>query len=217
LRLVVELAPVVVFVDEVDQMVGARDGGRAGDSGVSARLFGRLLNFMGRNEHRGRVLWVAATNRPDLLDEAMVRRFDRVFPFFVPGAGERARILAAMPAITGVAYAPGLVLTRVVEATAGLTGSAIEIIVRRAAELADGATVGEEALMQAAADYKPNHDPRQYRWQSFLALRVANLYSSLPLREDLPDEIAEVVAAMRRECSAAPLLERLRSLAGTGA
>lgn len=211
LRLVVQLAPVVVFVDEVDQMIGGRDVGSHGDSGVSARLFGRLLNFIGSNEHRGKVVWVAATNRPDLVDEAMLRRFDRVFPFFVPGAAERTRIFAAMPAITGITYVEGLLLERVVAATEGLTGSAIEVIVRRASEITDGAAIPEAALMEAAEDYKPNHDPREYRLQSLLALHAANLYSSLPARDVLPEEIAEIVTAMRRECSAAPLLERLRA------
>ena len=212
LRLVVQLAPVVVFVDEVDQMIGGRDAGSHGDSGVSARLFGRLLNFIGSNEHRGKVVWIAATNRPDLIDEAMLRRFDRVFPFFVPGAAERARIFAAMPLITGITYVEGLALDRVVDATEGLTGSAIEVIVRRASEITDGAPITEAALMEAAEDYKPNHDPREYRLQSLLALHAANLYSSLPAREELPEEIAEIVTAMRRECSAAPLLELLRAV-----
>lgn len=217
LRLVLELAPVVTFVDEVDQLLGARDRGWQGDSGVSARLFGRVLNFMGRNEHRGRVVWVAATNRPDLLDEAMIRRFDRVFPFFVPGARERERILGVLPRLTGVAYAAGASLAGVAAATEGLTGSALETIVRRAAELAWPGKVDEAALLAAVEDYKPNHDPAAYRVQSLLALDAANLYSSLPPAEDLPAEIAEVVAEMRRQRSAAPLHARLRALGGPGA
>ena len=184
LRLLLELEPVVVFVDEVDQMLGSRDHGLSGDSGVSARLFGRILNFMGRNEHRGRVMWIAATNRPDLLDEAMLRRFDRVFPFFLPSTAERAKILTAMPKITGVVYTTGVDLGRIVEATAGLTGSAIEIIVRRAAELAAGSPVEASHLLAAAEDYKPNHDPGTYAYQSLIALAAANLYSSLPAPED---------------------------------
>src|SRR5262249_45544254 len=138
LRLLLELEPVVVFVDEVDQALGARDRGFNGDSGVSARIFGRILNFMGKNEHRGRVLWIAATNRPDFLDEAMIRRFDRVFPFFVPGAAEREKILRVMPRITGCTYAPDIQLHGVGELTEGLTGSALEVIIRRAVEIAGG-------------------------------------------------------------------------------
>jgi SpoVK/Ycf46/Vps4 family AAA+-type ATPase len=198
LRLLVELAPVVVFVDEVDQMLGRRDQGWHGDSGVSARLFARILNFMGRNEHRGRIIWVAATNRPDLLDEAMLRRFDRVFPFFVPSDNDRARILAAMPAITGVTYAPGTSFTEVADATRGLTGSALEVIVRRAVELAGASPVTQSTLLQAAHDYKPNHDAAEYRRQSLLAFEAANLFSSLPPIEELPDDIAELVRGWRR-------------------
>lgn len=217
LRLLLELEPVVVFVDEVDQVLGARDRGWNGDSGVSARIFGRILNFMGKNEHRGRVVWVAATNRPDLLDEAMIRRFDRVFPFFVPGARERERIFQVMPKITGVAYAPGAGFARVTAAVDGLTGSALESIVRRAMELAWPEEVDEADLLAAVDDYKPNHDPAVYRLQSLLALNAANLFSNLPPAEDLPDEIAEVVAEMRRQCSAAPLHQRLGAIRRQGA
>lgn len=212
LRLLLELEPVVVFVDEVDQMLGSRDRGFNGDSGVSARLFARILNFMGRNEHRGRVMWITATNRPDLLDEAMLRRFDRVFPFFVPSTAERAKILAAMPKITGVTYAAGTDLGPLVAATEGLTGSAIEIIVRRAIELSAGEPVAASHLVAAAEDYKPNHDPGTYAYQSLIALAAANLYSSLPAADDLPAELAEVVRAMRAQCSAAPLHAKLREL-----
>jgi SpoVK/Ycf46/Vps4 family AAA+-type ATPase len=198
LRLLVELAPVVVFVDEVDQMLGRRDQGWNGDSGVSARLFAQILNFMGRNEHRGRIIWVAATNRPDLLDEAMLRRFDRVFPFFLPSDIDRARILAAMPAITGATYVPGISFSDVVNATKGLSGSALELIVRRAMELADGAPLTQSTLLQAAQDYKPNHDAREYQRQSLLAFEAANLFSSLPPLEELPDDIADLVREKRR-------------------
>ena len=216
LDLLLDLEPVVVFVDEVDQMIGKRDSGWNGDSGVSARIFGRILNFMGKNEHRGRVVWVAATNRPDLLDEAMIRRFDRVFPFFVPGPRERTRILEVMPKITGVAYEEATPLARVTEATEGLTGSALEGIVRRARELAWPKAVAEADLLAAVDDYKPNHDPAVYRLQSLLALNAANLFSSLPPTEDLPEEIAEVVTEMRRQCSAAPLHQRLAALRRQG-
>lgn len=212
LRLVLELEPVVVFVDEVDQALGARDHGWNGDSGVSARIFGRILNFMGKNEHRGRVMWIAATNRPDLLDEAMIRRFDRVFPFFVPGPHERERVFRAMPKITGGTYAADLSLARVVAATEGLTGSALETIVRRAMELAGPNAITEAHLQMAVDDYKPNHDPTAYEIQSLLALNAANLFSALPVGDDLPEEIRELAAAMRRQGSAAPLLERLRTL-----
>lgn len=212
LRLLVELAPAVVFVDELDQAFGAHDRGSNADSGVSARLFARILNFMTHDEQRGRIIWVAATNRPDLLDEAMLRRFDRVFPFFCPSTADRRRIFNAMESITGVVYTNGIQFDCAVEATEGLTGSAIEVIVRRAIEIAAGASVTEDMLMQAVDDYKPNHDAHEYRLQSLLALNATNLYSALPPLEEVPREIAEIVRELRTRNSAAVLLNRLRQL-----
>jgi SpoVK/Ycf46/Vps4 family AAA+-type ATPase len=146
----------------------------------------------------------------------MIRRFDRVFPFFVPGAPERERIFRVMPRLTGVAYAAGTDFTRVTRAVEGLTGSALESIVRRAMELAWPGPVGEADLLAAVDDYKPNHDPAVYRFQSLLALGAANLFSSLPPAEDLPDEIRELVMEMRRRCSARPLHERLDAVRRRG-
>jgi transitional endoplasmic reticulum ATPase len=89
------MAPCIVFIDEIDQAVGR---GESGDSGVSNRVFKRLMEFMSDTTLRGKVLFLAATNRPDLLDKALLRpgRFDKKIPFFVPEADERAEILAIL-------------------------------------------------------------------------------------------------------------------------
>ncbi|MBN1483893.1 MAG: ATP-binding protein [Chloroflexia bacterium] len=99
LDLIVSMQPVVVFVDEVDQALGARGTGASGDSGTSARMFGRILEFMGSNEHRGKVFWVAASNRPDLLDAALLRRFDMVVPLLMPNRTECCQIFCVMPRV----------------------------------------------------------------------------------------------------------------------
>jgi len=212
LRVLLALEPVIVFVDEIDQALGARDRGFSGDSGVSARIFGRILNFMGQNEHRGRVMWIAATNRPDLLDEAMIRRFDRVFPFFLPSASERDKIWRVMPKLTGLTYASNTEFSEAVEQTNGLTGSALEMIARRAVEIAGGKAVNDTHLGEAIKDYKPNHDADTYLLQSLLALNATNLYSALPADADLPDEVREIVTTMRKTRSAGPLHQRIAEL-----
>jgi SpoVK/Ycf46/Vps4 family AAA+-type ATPase len=142
----------------------------------------------------------------------MIRRFDRVFPFFVPGTAEREKILRVMPRITGCTYVPDVHLHRVVEHTEGLTGSALEVITRRAMEIASGDAVTEADLLAAIEDYKPNHDPDTYLLQSLLALNATNLFSALPSSEDLPEEIRRIVNEMRTQCSAAPLHARIREL-----
>ena len=88
-----EYAPAVVFMDEIDQKQRQR-GGFDGDSGVSANLFGKMLEFMSDSALRGRVLWVFASNRPDLLDPAFKRdgRCDMRVPVLHPNAKQLERI-----------------------------------------------------------------------------------------------------------------------------
>ncbi len=62
------LAPCLVLIDEIDQLL---QRGSGGDSGVQQRLFARMLDFMSNPQNRGRIVFVAATNRPDLIDPAL--------------------------------------------------------------------------------------------------------------------------------------------------
>ncbi len=92
---IVAWRPCIVFVDEIDQSVGR---GESGDSGVSNRVFKRLMEVMADTTLRGHVLWVVASNRPDLLDAALLRpgRLDKKIPILAPDAAERAAILAVL-------------------------------------------------------------------------------------------------------------------------
>ena len=76
---ILAMEPVLVFVDEIDQSVNR---GSAGDAGVSNRFFKRLMEFMSDTSHRGKVIFLAATNCPDLMDAALRRpgRFDKKIP-----------------------------------------------------------------------------------------------------------------------------------------
>ncbi len=98
LELIVVLAPVVVFMDEIDQEMQMRSSGPAGDSGVNQRLQSKLFQFMSDTNLRGKILWIAASNRPDLMDPALLRegRFDDKIPFFPPSSKERAAIVKAL-------------------------------------------------------------------------------------------------------------------------
>ena len=89
------MTPCIVFVDEIDQAVGR---GESGDSGVSNRVFKRLMEIMSDTTLRGKLLWVGASNRPDLLDAALLRpgRFDKKIPILAPDARERTSILQVL-------------------------------------------------------------------------------------------------------------------------
>src|SRR5690606_5195978 len=79
------LGQVVVFVDEADQMTGRRGGGD-GDSGLSGRVYAALAKEMSDTRNRGKVIWVFATSRPDLLEVDLKRqgRLDVHIPLFAP-------------------------------------------------------------------------------------------------------------------------------------
>lgn len=80
------LGQVVVFVDEADQATGKRGGG-SGDSGLSGRVYGMLAKEMSRTVNRGKIFWIFATSRPDMLEVDLKRqgRLDVHIPLFPPG------------------------------------------------------------------------------------------------------------------------------------
>ncbi len=90
------LGQVVVFVDEADQAAGKREGGD-GDSGLSGRVYSMLAKEMSDTRNRGRIIWVFATSRPDLLEVDLKRqgRLDVHIPLFPPETARGARGAAA--------------------------------------------------------------------------------------------------------------------------
>ncbi|KAA6404002.1 MAG: putative AAA family ATPase [Streblomastix strix] len=87
-------SPCVLFLDEIDSIVGKR-GGEYDGNGVKDRILTTLLTEMDGIEHIEGVIVMAATNRADLLDDALLRpgRFDVQIQFHLPNTEERAEIL----------------------------------------------------------------------------------------------------------------------------
>ncbi len=83
------LGQVIVFIDEADQAAGKR-GGEDGDSGLSGRVYAMLAKEMSDTRNRGRIVWVFATSRPDLLEVDLKRqgRLDVHIPLFPPQTPE---------------------------------------------------------------------------------------------------------------------------------
>ena len=88
------LGQVVVFVDEADQAAGKREG-RDTDGGLSGRVYAMLAKEMSDTRNRGRIVWVFATSRPDLLEVDLKRqgRLDVHIPLFPPETPEEVRSL----------------------------------------------------------------------------------------------------------------------------
>ncbi|MEW6048479.1 MAG: ATP-binding protein, partial [Bacillota bacterium] len=185
------LTPCVVFVDEIDQVGVGR--GPSGDSGVSNRLFKRLLEYMSDTRHRGRVVFLVASNRPDLVDAALKRpgRLDVKIPVLPPEAPERAQILRVLGRRLAGWDVPAGLAEEVAAKTEGWTGAELEALVVKARQVASrkGRSVPEEAdLRYALGVISPS--TRSLELQSLLAIRECNDREFLPprYRERIPDE-----------------------------
>jgi SpoVK/Ycf46/Vps4 family AAA+-type ATPase len=88
----------VVFIDEADQALGSRDAG-SGDSGVSGRVYSMMAKEMSNTKNRGRILWILASSRPDLIEVDLKRpgRVDVKIPLFpAHEAKEGYRLIRAL-------------------------------------------------------------------------------------------------------------------------
>ena len=71
-RLIRALGRCIVFIDEADQTLGKRDSG-TGDSGLSGRLYSMIAQEMSDSDNRGRLMWILASSRPDLIEVDLKR------------------------------------------------------------------------------------------------------------------------------------------------
>lgn len=130
------LAPVIVFIDEIDQAL-SRGGGNESNS-VRSNMFGMFLSFLSKKENRGRILFIGATNYPNLLDEALKRagRFDKKIPFLLPNEEERKHVLAYHLGKTKIPLAISEEAYKdITNKTEGYTPAEIENIVVKTVEL----------------------------------------------------------------------------------
>lgn len=126
-----QVAPTVIFIDELDSLVPARGGG-LGEPAVTERVVNTILAEMDGLEELQSVVVIGATNRPNLIDPALLRpgRFDELVYVSVPDEGGRRRILGIhserMP------LAPDVDLDSIARRTDRFTGADLEDLVRRA-------------------------------------------------------------------------------------
>lgn len=82
-RLLQAMGRAYVFIDEADQAIGRRQGAD-GDSGISGRIYSMLAEEMGSSRNRGKLIWILASSRPDLIEVDLKRpgRVDVKIPLF---------------------------------------------------------------------------------------------------------------------------------------
>jgi hypothetical protein len=103
-RLLKGLGRCFVFIDEADQALGKRDAG-SGDSGLSGRIYGMFAEQMSNPANRGRIMWILASSRPDLIEVDLKRpgRIDVKIPIFpTTTAAEGFTLIRALAKRRGV-------------------------------------------------------------------------------------------------------------------
>ncbi|ADJ14290.1 CDC48 family AAA ATPase [Halalkalicoccus jeotgali] len=126
-----QVSPTVIFFDELDSLAPAR-GGEVG-SNVSERVVNQLLTELDGLEEMENVMVIAATNRPDMIDPALIRsgRFDRLVMVGQPGEEGRKEILEIHT--QDIPLAADVSLRELAEITDGFVGSDLASIAREAA------------------------------------------------------------------------------------
>ncbi|MEM4907117.1 MAG: CDC48 family AAA ATPase, partial [Sulfolobales archaeon] len=127
-------APSVVFLDEIDSIAPMR--GVYEDTHVTERIVSQLLTELDSIEKLRNVSVIAATNRPDLVDPALLRpgRFDKII--YVPPPDKKARLEILKVHTRNVPLAEDVDIEKLAELTEGYSGADIEALVREAALIA---------------------------------------------------------------------------------
>ena len=198
------LGQVVVFVDEADQAAGKREGGD-GDSGLSGRVYSMLAKEMSDTRNRGRIVWVFATSRPDLLEVDLKRqgRLDVHIPLFPPETPEEMRqlllaVARKLKVPLGEADLPPLSRDLV------LGGNEIEGIFVRGLRtyelLPEPRRPLREILVEVFREVRASAHTRKLEFMDLVAVKECTDARFLPLRfrELAPEELEERIEALRR-------------------
>jgi transitional endoplasmic reticulum ATPase len=130
-----QASPSIIFFDEIDA-IAPRRGGDFGDTHVTERVISQLLTELDGLEELRNVVVLAATNRPDIIDSALLRpgRFDRIIEIRPPNKEARKEIFKIH--LSGKPLAADVNLDTLAEKSENLVGAEIEAICREASMLA---------------------------------------------------------------------------------
>ncbi|MGE9268153.1 MAG: AAA family ATPase [Verrucomicrobiales bacterium] len=181
----------MIFIDEADQTLGKRASG-SGDSGVSSRIYAMLAQEMSATRNRGKLLWILASSRPDLIEVDLKRpgRIDVKIPIFP--ALEEAEALALVKTLAGSRgmRLPDEEWTQLIpDLPALLTPGAAEALVVKALRLVKAEEKSPlEALEITLRGSRPAVSPETIKAQMRLAAHEATEAAFVP------DRVEEVLA-----------------------
>ena len=162
-----QVAPTVIFIDEIDSLAPARGGG-FGEPAVTERVVNTLLAEMDGLEDMQGIVVMAATNRPNLLDPALLRpgRFDELVYVPVPDEKGRRKIIGIHT--SKMPLAGDVDLDELAGKTARFTGADLEDLARRAGLIAlrgslDATVVTNDDFAKAMREVRPSVTPEVER------------------------------------------------------
>jgi len=171
-----QASPSIVFLDELDAIAPIRGWG-AGDSRVTERMVNQLLTSMDGMEALENVVVIGATNRPDILDRALLRagRFDRLVQIPVPDKDARLKILEVH---TKDMPLKDVSLEELAEKTDGYVGADIESLCREAALISlredmNAKTVTKKHFEEAIKSVTPSVTDETVKYYERIAKELA--------------------------------------------
>ena len=171
-----QASPSIIYFDEIDAITAVRMSYETTGSGVTSSIVNQILVEMDGLEDRKGVIVIASTNRPDLVDSALLRpgRFDRLLYVMAPDLESRIKILEVhthkMPLAKDVS------LKHVAQITEGYSGADLENVCR-------------EAGMQAIREKMEDIDKIEYKHFEFALSKI---------KSTLPEEVVQRYEAMAK-------------------
>ncbi|WP_026325645.1 CDC48 family AAA ATPase [Sphingomonas sp. Mn802worker] len=171
-----QVAPTVIFIDEFDSLVPARGGGM-GEPQVTERVVNTILAEMDGLEELQSVVVIGATNRPNLVDPALLRpgRFDELIYVGLPSREGRRRILGIQT--EKMPLGSDVDLDDIAARTERFTGADLEDVVRRAGLIAlrehiDNTQVSQSNFERALEDSRASVTPEVEREYEQMAAKL---------------------------------------------
>ena len=182
-RLIRALGRCMVFIDEADQTLGKRDSG-GDDSGLSGRIYSMIAQEMSDSGNRGRVLWLLASSRPDLIEVDLKRpgRIDVKVPLLPTSTpAESAQLIGTLAKRYGLALEPADLARLEPRMPTLLTPGAAEALVVKAYRHARTQNVAGGAALEASLVGYQNPVPADVlEFQMRIAIREATDLGFVP-------------------------------------
>ncbi len=189
-----QASPCIIFFDEIDAIAPMR-GSAAGEPRVVERMVNTLLSEMDGLEDLRGVVVIGATNRPDLIDAALLRpgRFDEVV--LVPPPDEKARFEILKVHTKGMALNDDVNVLDLSKKTKGYSGADIEALCRKAGVIALHENIKIEKVSKkhfeaALSKINPSTTPRTKEYYEEVARRLGRGLEAKKVRDEFPREVA---------------------------